>query len=135
GPEDFRKLWFQTRVDEANWVADRIVALLGTRYQEKDGTVRGLTPADFAILMRSTRQPEGDGAPRHLAFTQALNSRNIDYSLEAGGGIFDRAQVSVLRGTFGLLRNENPAREILENFFHTTIEPIYPHAEFAKFAN
>jgi DNA helicase II / ATP-dependent DNA helicase PcrA len=135
GPEDFRKLWFQTRVDEANWVADRIVGLLGTQYREKDGTVRGLTPADFAILMRSTRQPEGDGAPRHLAFTQALNSRNIDYSLEAGGGIFDRAQVSVLRDTFGLLRNENPARETLENFFHTTIEPIYPHAEFSKFAN
>ena len=135
GPDDFRKLWFQTRDEEANWVADRISALLGTLYQEKDGTVRGLTPADFAILMRSTRQPEGNGSPRHLAFTQALNARNIDYSLEAGGGIFDRAQVRVLRDTFGLLRNENPQREVLQNFFQTSILPVYPDADFAKFAN
>jgi DNA helicase II / ATP-dependent DNA helicase PcrA len=135
GPDDFRKLWFQTRDEEANWVADRISALLGTLYQEKDGTVRGLTPADFAILMRSTRQPEGNGSPRHLAFTQALNARNIDYSLEAGGGIFDRAQVRVLRDTFGLLRNENPQREVLQNFFNASILPVYPDADFAKFAN
>lgn len=135
GPDDFRKLWFQVRNEEANWVADRIVSLLGTLYQEKDGTVRGLTPADFAILMRSTRQPEGDGSPRHLAFTNALSARNIDYSLEAGGGIFDRPQVSVLRDAFGLLRNENPLREVLQQFYQSTILPVYPHADFAKFAN
>jgi DNA helicase-2/ATP-dependent DNA helicase PcrA len=135
GPTDFRKVWFQTRDEEANWVADRITALLGTQYQEKDGSIRGLTPADFAILMRSTRQPEGDGSSRHVAFTRVLSARNIDYSLEAGGGIFDRAQVSVLRDTFGLLRNENPRREVLENFFQTSILPVYPDADFAKFAN
>jgi len=135
GPDDFRKLWFQTRDEEANWVADRIAALLGTRYQEKDGTVRGLTPADFAILMRSTRQPEGNGSPRNVAFTRALAARNIDYSLEAGGGIFDRPQVSVLRDTFGLLRNENPQREVVQHFFETAITPVYPDSEFVKFAN
>ena len=135
GPDDFRKLWFQTRADEALWVSERITALLGTRYQEKDGTIRGLTPADFAILMRSTRQPEPDGTPRHLAFTNALIAKNIIYSLEAGGGIFDRPQVSVLRDTFGLLRNDNPQREVLQNFFQSAVLPVYPSAEFSKFAN
>jgi DNA helicase-2/ATP-dependent DNA helicase PcrA len=133
GPSDFRKLWFQTRDEEASWVADRIAALLGTEYVEKDGTVRGLTPADFAILMRSTRMNEGNGSPRHAAFTEALRSRNIPYSLEAGGGIFDRPQVSVLRDTFVLLENDNPRREVLQNFFDANIQPVYPQANFDRF--
>jgi DNA helicase II / ATP-dependent DNA helicase PcrA len=58
-PRDFRNLWFQARDDEANWVVARIQSLLGTEYQEKNGVVRGLTPGDFAVLMRSTRSAEG----------------------------------------------------------------------------
>ena len=48
--------------------------LLGTAYTEKDGQVRGLTPGDIAILMRSTRTEEADGNPRHRAFTKALDA-------------------------------------------------------------
>ena len=107
-PQDFRVLWFPDRPTEAQWVADRIQSLLGTAYEEPDGTVRGLTPADFAILMRSTRQEEQDGNPRHTAFTAALNGLGIPFSLEAGGGPFDRPQVAVLRTTFELLRNSSP---------------------------
>jgi DNA helicase-2/ATP-dependent DNA helicase PcrA len=52
---DFRSLWFDTREQEANWVANRIQTLLGAKYIEynPDGSVhetRGLTPADSPIL-------------------------------------------------------------------------------------
>jgi DNA helicase-2/ATP-dependent DNA helicase PcrA len=133
-PRDFRKVWFDARPQEAVWVADRIQALLGTRYQEKDGTVRGLTPADFAILLRSTRMEEQDGTPRHSAFTEQLDVRGISYSLEAGGGVFDRPQVQALVGTFSLIRNSNPQREVVENFFNLNIQPYFPNADLNRVA-
>jgi DNA helicase II / ATP-dependent DNA helicase PcrA len=134
-PRDFRNLWFDTRADEAEWVASRIEALLGSAYQEKSGAVRGLTPGDFAILMRSTRSSEGqDGPPRHAAFTDALSNRRIPYSLEAGGGVFDRPQVSALRDSFELLRNGSPTREDAQRFFGEAVIPHYPRADFNRFA-
>jgi len=77
GPRDLRKLWFNIRADEAGWVLQRIQALLGTEYVEKDRTVRGLTPADFAILMRSTRTEEQDGSRRHEPLQPGLWCRHI----------------------------------------------------------
>jgi DNA helicase-2/ATP-dependent DNA helicase PcrA len=85
-PQDFRVLWFPDRAAEAEWVAGRIRDLLGTSYDDNGG-VRGLTPADFAVLMRSTRQTEQDGTPRHAAFSAALERLGIPFSLEAGGGL------------------------------------------------
>jgi ATP-dependent DNA helicase UvrD/PcrA len=129
-PRDFRMPWFGNRASEAEWVSTRIEALLGTAYQEADGTIRGLTPADFAILMRSTREPEGDGSPRHAAYTQALASRDIRFSLEAGGGPFERPQVAVLRSTFELLRNGSPTRPVVHAHFDNEVLPAYPQADF-----
>jgi DNA helicase II / ATP-dependent DNA helicase PcrA len=129
-PRDFRVLWFNTRTEEADWVAARIQALLGTRYIEPDGKVRGLTPADFAILMRSTREPERDDSPRHAAYTQSLANRGILFSLEAGGGPFDRLQVSVLRETFQLLHDRAPTRAEVQQLFQNAIQPAYPFADF-----
>lgn len=139
-PNDYRVLWFDDRAAEAEWVADRIQSLLGAAYQEVngDGTARetrGLTPGDFAILMRSTKTDEPGGAPRHAAFTRALGARSIDYSLEAGGSVFDRPQVAVLRGAFGMLRNGTPDRNTAQSFFNTRIVPAYPNADFTRFAS
>lgn len=133
-PRDFRNLWFNTRDDEANWVVSRIQTLLGTEYREKDGSVRGLTPGDFAILMRSTRSAEGDGRPRHAAFTQQLEEANIPYSLEAGGSVFDRPQVNALRESFELLRSGSPTREQAQQLFDNVISPSYHSANFNRFA-
>ncbi len=129
-PQDFRVLWFPDRPTEAEWVAQRIQALLGTAYEEADGTVRGLTPADFAILMRSTRQEEQDGNPRQAAFTEALDAIGIPFSLEAGGGPFDRSQVAALRSTFELLRNAPPDRNTVRRHFDNDVTSAYPHADF-----
>lgn len=132
GPRQFGIHWFPNRPAEAAWVAGRIDALLGTAYKEADGSVRGLTRGDFAILMRSTRTIDSAGAPRHAAFTQALDAGGIKYSLESGGGVFDRAQVAVLRDTFLLLRIGSPTRDQAKQHFDTQVKPVYPDANFNK---
>ena len=133
-PRDFRNLWFATRTEEAQWVAARVAELLGSRYVERDGSVRGLTPADFAILMRSTRTEELDHAPRHIAYTAALQARGISFTLEAGGSVFDRPEVQTLRGTFELLRAGSPDRTVARQFFDSDVLPRYPEASFTDFA-
>jgi len=135
GPRDLRRLWFPDRSDEADWVVRQIQLLLGTAHQESDGTIRGLTPGDFAVLMRSTKSEEQNNEPRHAAFTSRLTALNISYSLEAGGSVFDRPQVSVLRDTFELLRNQQPTREIARQHFDGQIRPVYPRANFDQFAH
>ncbi len=134
-PRDFRILWFNSREEEAGWIAERIERLLGASYEEPDGTIRGLTPADFAILMRSTREPEQDDAPRHYRYTQALNNKSIHFSLEAGGGPFDREQVRMIRDTFELLRAGSPNRTMVQSLFNTRIRTAYPNANFARIVN
>ena len=128
-PQALGVLWFPDRLSEAKWVARRIDDLLGTAYDD-NGDIRGLTPADFAILMRSTRTEEQDGTPRHGAFTSALADLDIPFSLEAGGGPFDRPQTAVLRGTFELLRNGPISRNVLRQHFRSEVLPAYPNADF-----
>lgn len=138
GPRDYRVLWFEDREAEAAWVAQMIESLLGTEYVERDGTVRGLTPADFAILMRSTRMDEQLGGPRHAAFTRALGRSHggdgVPFTLEAAGGIFDRPHVAALRDTFELLRASNPTREDAQAHFDSKVLPFFPRARFDDFA-
>jgi DNA helicase-2/ATP-dependent DNA helicase PcrA len=129
-PRDLGVNWFGNRSEEAQWIAGRIQALLGTAYEESDGAIRGLTPADFAILMRSTREPERDGSPRHAAYSRALTDVGIGYSLEAGGGPFERPQVGVLRSTFQLLRDGTPSRPEVQTHFDSEVLPAYPQADF-----
>ncbi|MCY3687819.1 MAG: ATP-dependent DNA helicase [Gammaproteobacteria bacterium] len=130
-PRDLRVLWFDQRNDEATWIRQRIQDLLGTTYTETDGTVRGLTPADFAILMRSTRRPESNGGPpRHTPFTDQLRAAGIDFTIEAAGGLFDRPEVEALRSTFEMLRDANPNRDQVRTHFEAVIAPNYPHANF-----
>ncbi|SKA72108.1 DNA helicase-2 / ATP-dependent DNA helicase PcrA [Paucidesulfovibrio gracilis DSM 16080] len=133
-PRDFGIHWFDRREDEGKWVAQRIAELIGTAYVESDGEVRGLTPGDFAILMRSTRVAEMDGSPRHAAFTNALVQRDIKYSLESGGGPFERPQVSALRDSFNLLRQRSPSRGEVQALFNDVVIPAYPQADFNALA-
>ena len=131
-PQDFRVLWFPNRRAEAEWVAERIRILLETKYEDEGG-VRGLTPADFALLMRSTRQEEQDRTARHTAFTEALRARGIPFSLQAGGGPFERLQVAVLRSTFELLRHSPLDRQTALRHFDTQVLNAYPNADSRKY--
>ena len=106
---------------------------MGTAYREQDGSVRGLTPADFAILMRSTRTNDPDGLPRHTPFTRALDAAGVKYSLEAGGGAFDRLQVRAIRQTFELLRAGSPTRDAAQAHFDAVVLPVFPDADFLQF--
>jgi len=132
-PRDLRVVWFDDRAQEADWVSDRIRSLLGTAFFDpQTRTTRGLTPADFAILMRSTASEERDGAPRHAAYTSALQLRAIPFSLEAGGGPFLRPEVRALRSTFGLLRSGAPTRPAVQQHFAAAIQPHFPAADQAR---
>jgi DNA helicase-2/ATP-dependent DNA helicase PcrA len=130
-PSEMRVLWFDDRDDEADWVLTKIIELLGTEYVEHDGKKRGLTPSDFAILMRSTRQNEPNGnPPRHVAYTLRLLTANLPFTLEAGGGLFERPHVAMLRDLFELLREGQPDRPTLQAFFNDRVKSIFPSAQF-----
>ena len=124
-PQQLSVLWFPDRAEEAQWVASRVRDLLGTEFDD-NGTIRGLTPADFAVLMRSTRQSEQDGIPRHAA----LEALSIPFSLEAGGGPFERPQTQVLRSTFELLCDAPLDRNTRLPHFNDEVVPAYPRADF-----
>ena len=84
--------------------------------------------------MRSTRGKEGNGSPRHEAFTKALSEYSIPFTLEAGGGPFDRPQVQVLRSTFEVLRKNHLDRDTLLEYFEKEVLPAYPNADFNALA-
>lgn len=135
-PNEFRNLWFDDRANEAAWIAATIKSLIGTSYVENNGRVRGLAHSDFAILMRSTRQPEpNNNPPRHVAYSKELSKHKIPFSLEAGGSLFDRPQVEVMRKAFNLLRDDTPNRTILSNFFSSEVKPAFPLADRNKLAS
>ncbi len=138
---DFKSLWFDTRENEAKWVANRISALLGMKYVEynadrSEREVRGLTPADFAILFRSIKRSiNPNNLPhRHHEFTNALRDIGIAYSLDAEGGIFDRPHAQAIRDTMELLRSPAPSRENTRLLFDNSIVACFPNANFNKTA-
>ena len=125
GPHELGVFGFRDRRSEAEWVAGRVSALLGSTYADGDRE-RGLTYADFAVLMRSTGGDEQDGSARSSAFTAALDARSIPYTLEAGGSVFRRPQVAVLRQAMELLRDESPDRDTVLRFVEDHIRPVFP---------
>ena len=127
GPDQLGAFAFDDRPSEAAWVAERIAALLGTSYiDDDDAQPRGLTPGDFAILMRSTGSNERDGSSRSSAFTRALDARGIRYTLEAGGSAFGRDQVAMLRDGMELLRDKSPDRDSVRDFINGRARPLFP---------
>lgn len=134
--QQFGNFWFETREDEANWVANRINELLGTKYIEGNGQERGLTKSDFAILMRSVLGGrQNRTAPPHREFTNALQEAGIDYIIEAEGSIFERLHARVLRESMGLLRTPGISRRDATAFFQANILPVFPNAELNLFLN
>ncbi len=134
--QDLRKLWFDERQEEAEWIAQRIESLVGTKYVEginDDGTekCRGLAYSDFAILIRSIHNSNGDN--RDKDFVDALTRHGIPYRTTGEGGIFDRPYAIVVQDSMELLRNSGLLREVAIEFFHTRVLPTFPHANEGTF--
>ena len=87
---------FPSEEAEAQWVAERIEAIRGTRFVENDGTERGLDYGDMAILLRSVR-----GAGAH--FAEALRDCGIPVVVTGTGGLFDNQEVRLVQAAFSLL--------------------------------
>lgn len=134
--QDLRKLWFDEREDEANWIAQRIKSLVGTTYIEynPDGTEksrRGLTYSDFAILLRSIRNSNGEN--RDVQFVNALRALDIPVKTTGEGGIFDRPYAQCFLAIMELLRNSHNDRVAAIEIFNTQVLPNFPHADRARY--
>lgn len=106
--QDLRKLWFNSREEEAQWVANRINSLVGTTYIEynADGSEksrRGLTYSDFAVLIRGIRSQNSEN--RDVQFVEAMRNLNIPVKTTGEGGIFDRPYAQCILGIMELLRS------------------------------
>jgi len=132
--QHFGNIWFETKQDEAEWIANRINQLLGTKYIETDGSERGLTKSDFAILMRSVQGgTRNGGAPYHRDYTNALSDADINYIIEAEGSIFERLHARTLRDAMSLLRSPGYPRREAISFFNSNIIPVFPNADLNRF--
>jgi len=86
---DVYKLDFQKQADEITFVVERINHLYGVRWEEKNGTPRGLAYSDMAIFFRSVRY---DGRP----YLDALEAAGIPYAVSGIGGLFEASEVDVI---------------------------------------
>lgn len=131
--QDLRNLWFQSREDEAKWVAQRIQSLIGTTYIEynPDGTEkskRGLTYSDFAVLIRGIRSQSGEN--KDVLFVNAMKELNIPVRTSGEGGIFDRPYAQCILEIMELLRNGMGVnRNDAEKCFIELVLPIFPDAD------
>lgn len=99
---DVLALAFDDPDQEAVWIASKIKGLHGTSYKDKkDSQARGLTHADFAILLRSVR----NDAPPILS---ALDAAGIPYIVGGMNGLFDTAEIQALRAVFFFLADFAP---------------------------
>lgn len=135
--QDLRNLWFESREDEANWVAERIKSLIGTTYIEynPDGTEksrRGLTYSDFAVLIRGIHNQSGEN--RDVQFVSAMRELDIPVKTSGEGGIFDRPYAQCILQIMELLRNESGVnRNAAEECFNNYVLPIFPDADKFKY--
>jgi DNA helicase-2/ATP-dependent DNA helicase PcrA len=92
---------------EARWIVGRIKDLYGAAYRDnREAPARGLTYADFAVLLRSVRL---DAEP----IIRALENENVPYVVGGMNALFDTDEVDVVRSVFYFMADhpdpKNPA--------------------------
>lgn len=95
-PGDIQLRTFASEQEEAAWVADRIEALRGVVFEEKDGGKRPLDYADMAILLRSVKSTGAE-------FAHELRRRNIPVVISGTRGLFNNDEVRLIQAAFCLL--------------------------------
>ena len=90
---DLVALSFDNPEGEAAFVAETIKSLIGVAFTDPDGTERGLSYADMAILLRSVRT---NGQP----ITEALEAAQIPYVVSGMNNLFDTAEAEAARQLF-----------------------------------
>jgi len=91
---DLLQLNFDDPADEAAWVAQKVLELVGVPFADKpeDG-LRGLAYSDFAVLLRSVRN---DGPE----IVEALRERGIPVVVVGMAGLFDTAEAQAATMVF-----------------------------------
>lgn len=85
---------FDSEVNEAAFVADRIQELIGYPWND-GGEQRGLSYADIAILCRSVNYMR--------SIMNELDHRNIQYVIKGAKGLFESSEIKVIHAAFCLL--------------------------------
>jgi DNA helicase-2/ATP-dependent DNA helicase PcrA len=99
---DTLALVFRDPEAEAAWIAQKIRMLHGTEYRDRpDAEPRGLTYADFAILLRS----EKNDAP---AITEALEAAGVPYIVSGMNRLFETPEIRAICAVFYYLGNFAP---------------------------
>lgn len=84
---DVLAMAFDSPEDEALWIAQKIKSLVGTPFRDKcDGSERGISYSDIAILLRSAKASAGEIA-------SALRMAHIPFVVSGMTGLFDRPEV------------------------------------------
>lgn len=129
-PGDVQLQTFPTEEDEARWVADRIQALRGVVFEQKDGMPRPLDYADMAILLRSVKSAG-------TVFARELRSRGVPVVVSGTRGLFNNDEIRLIQAAFCLLAradfalpSEEGQLQILNTvdtreFVRTTIERLH----------
>ncbi len=104
GRGDMLCLKFADLEAEAEWVADKVLAMRGQPYTDGDRT-RGLSWSDCAVLLRSVRNCAGP-------IVEALRSRGIPYIVGGMTGLFDTEEVQGAAGIFQFMTGEIGADEL-----------------------
>lgn len=83
---------FEDRHDEATWIAKAVRALVpsaeaGAEHDRRDGSIRGISLSDIAILVRSSTDVR--------TYMQALENAGISCAVRAGPDLFSQPEVMV----------------------------------------
>ena len=99
---DILAIGFDEPESESFWIAEKIQALYGTKYNDRPKTSpRGLTYSDMAVLMRSVKH---DARP----IVEALKEAGIPYVVVGMDGLFDTPEVQSIRSIFFYMANFAP---------------------------
>jgi DNA helicase-2/ATP-dependent DNA helicase PcrA len=99
---DILALDFVDPEEEATWIVRKIQALYGTPYQDTPGAQpRGLTYADFAVLLRVWR----DAGP----IRAALDAASIPYVIAGMNDLFEAKEIQALCAVFFFLADFHPS--------------------------